>query len=34
MLSIISDGTGVLTITLEGAGLQADDLGSNVLIIG
>ena len=30
----ISDGTGVLTITLEGAGLQLDDLGNDVLIIG
>ena len=30
----ISDGTGVLTITLEGAGLQLDDLGHDVLIIG
>ena len=30
----ISDGTAVLTITLEGAGLQLDDLGSDVLIIG
>lgn len=29
----ISDGTGVLTITLEGAGLQLNDLGSDVLII-
>ena len=30
----ISDGAEVLTITLEGAGLQLDDLGSDVLIIG
>ena len=30
----ISDGTAVLTITLEGAGLQMADLGSDVLIIG
>jgi len=30
----ISDGTAVLTITLEGAGLQLADLGSDVLIIG
>ena len=30
----ISDGTAVLTITLEGAGLQSNDLGSDVLIIG
>nr|WP_271857959.1 ubiquitin-like protein [Planktomarina sp.] len=30
----ISDGTDVLTITLEGAGLQSNDLGSDVLIIG
>jgi len=30
----ISDGTGVLTITLAGAGLQLDDLGNDVLIIG
>ena len=30
----ISDGTAVLIITLEGAGLQLDDLGSDVLIIG
>jgi Ca2+-binding RTX toxin-like protein len=30
----ISDGTDVLTITLEGAGLQMADLGSDVLIIG
>ena len=30
----ISDGTDVLTITLEGAGLQSSDLGSDVLIIG
>ena len=30
----ISDGTGVLTITLEGTGLQLADLGSDVLIIG
>lgn len=29
----ISDGTDVLTITLEGAGLQLDDLQSDVLII-
>jgi len=30
----ISDGAEVLTITLEGAGLQLADLGSDVLIIG
>ena len=30
----ISDGTAVLTITLEGAGLQLNDLVSDVLIIG
>ncbi len=30
----ISDGAEVLTITLEGAGLQLNDLGSDVLIIG
>jgi len=30
----ISDGAEVLTITLEGAGLQMADLGSDVLIIG
>ena len=30
----ISDGAEVLTITLEGAGLQLGDLGSDVLIIG
>ena len=30
----ISDGADVLTITLEGAGLQMADLGSDVLIIG
>jgi hypothetical protein len=30
----ISDGAEFLTITLEGANLQLDDLGSNVLIIG
>ena len=30
----ISDGTAILTITLEGAGLQSNDLGSDVLIIG
>jgi len=30
----IYDGAGVLTITLEGAGLQLGDLGSDVLILG
>jgi hypothetical protein len=30
----ISDGTAFLTITLEGAGLQSNDLGGDVLIIG
>ena len=30
----ISDGTGVLNITLEGAGSQLDVLGNDVLIIG
>ena len=30
----ISDGTEVLTITLEGTGLQLADLGNDVLIIG